>query len=163
MRAGLLTFAVLIGMVLSGCGEAETFETVADVLYAEAAASHGSVTVTLPEGAVTPVAQGEDGQIYICEDYEISLQTLPGGDMGRTIKSVSGYDRQDLTVLQQEGDYRRCDFVWTSAGEQGVMIGRAAVLDDGNYHYVLTAMCDALDAGDVRRDWDTVFQSFSLG
>ena len=29
--------------------------------------------------------------------------------------------------------------------------------------YVLTAMCDALDAQQVRKDWDTVFQSFSLG
>lgn len=154
---------VALALVLSGCGAAETFETVADVYLAADRSEHRAVTVALPKDASSPVIQGENGKLYICDSYELWLQTLPGGDMERTVKTISGYGRSDLSVLEQEaGEVRRYDFVWTSAGEQGSKICRAAVLDDGAYHYVLTAMCDAADAGEVRSDWNGVFQSFGL-
>lgn len=163
MRIWILVFTLVLGAALTGCAAAQTFETVADAYIQEVAAQHRAVSVTLPKEASTPVAQGEDGTLYICGAYELWVQTLPGGDVARTVKTVSGFDPAELTVMEQRTEEgRRYDFVWTAAGESGARIGRAAVLDDGNYHYVLTAMCSALDAGNVRSDWDMVFQSFSL-
>ena len=164
MRIRMVMVILAAMLLLSACGGQETFETIADIHVQAAVSEHRAVHVAVPQNASAPAAQGESGKYYICGDYEMWVQTLPGGDVAKTVKEVSGFDREDLTVLRQEtGGIRRYDFVWTSAGENGAKIGRAAVLDDGNYHYVLTAMCDALDAQQVRKDWDTVFHSFSLG
>lgn len=164
MRMCLLVLIIVLSMVLPGCGAAETFETLGEISFPDTPGVHRNISFSVPKEAAAPVVQGEKGQLYVCEGYELWSQTLPGGDIARTVKAVSGYDREELTVLQQQAEgVKRYDFAWTSAGEQGALIGRAAVLDDGNYHYVLAAMCDALDAGELRGSWDTVFQSFSLG
>ncbi len=162
MKKLLIVF--VLALSLAGCGSVETFETLGEIAFPQTPAQHRSISFALPQEASAPVVRGENGQLYVCEGYELWVQTLPGGDMERTVKTISGFDAKDLTVLEQEGEgLRRFDFAWTSAGEQGARIGRAAVLDDGNYHYVLTAMCDALDAGELRNEWDGAFQSFSLG
>lgn len=164
MRIRWIVAMMAAALTLSACGAKETFETIADEHVQAAAAAHRAVHVVLPQGASAPVVQGESGKLYVCENYEMWLQTLPGGDMRKTVKAVSGFEREELTVLQQQnGTLKRYDFVWTSAGENGAEIGRAAILDDGNYHYVLTAMCSAQDAALVRGEWNAAFQSFSLG
>ena len=164
MRKCVLILVLVIVVAVSGCGAVETFETLGEIGFPDAPAEHRNLSFALPEEASAPVAMGENGQLYVCDGYELWIQTLPGGDVARTVKAVSGFAAEDLTVLEQEaGGIRRLDFAWTSAGEQGARIGRAAVLDDGNYHYVLTAMCDALDAGQLRGAWDIAFQSLSLG
>ena len=153
----------LLGL-LTGCGAQESYETVADVPVQPVSAAMQQILLDLPEDVAAPVLETpEGGALYVCDGYELWVQTLPGGDMARTVKAVSGFAPEDLTVLEQQAEgVKRYDFAWTSAGEQGARIGRAAVLDDGNYHYVLTAMCDALDAGELRGAWDTAFQSLSL-
>ena len=159
-----LLLVIVLGLCLGGCGAVDTFETLGQIVFPDTPAEHRNLTFSLPKEASAPVVQGENGQLYVCEGYELWVQTLPAGDMARTVKTVSGFEPDELTILEQEVDgIRRLDFAWTTAGEQGARIGRAAVLDDGNYHYVLTAMCDALDAGDLRGAWDTAFQSLSLG
>ena len=45
------------------------------------------------------------------------------------------------------------------AGETGDRLGRAAILDDGNYHYCMYAI---RDQGDTDIVWRDVFSSFSL-
>ena len=163
MRKFCLILAMTLTFGLSGCGSVETFETLGEISFPDTPGVHRNISFSVPKEAAASVAYGENGQLYVCEGYELWVQTLPGGNMTRTVKAVSGYDCEDLTVLEQQTDgVKRYDFAWTSAGEEGAMIGRAAVLDDGNYHYVLTAMCDALDAGELRTTWDTAFQSFSL-
>ena len=44
----------------------------------------------------------------------------------------------------------------------GNQIGRAAILDDGNYHYVLSCMAPEALGGDLRETWDRVFASFQV-
>ena len=94
------------------------------------------------------------------QDYEIMVETLASGDLNDTIRTISGFEKDQLTVLQtQQADTDRYDFVWTTAGERGERLGRAVILDDGNYHYCMTALRDAEESIIV---WQEVFSSFAL-
>lgn len=153
----------VLSVFLTGCGAQETFETVADDVAAPAAAQMRQTIVELPKEAASPTVESESGRIYLCDGYEISLQTLLGGDLQSTIRAVSGYDPGELTVMHtQNGDLDRYEFVWASAGEGGDRIGRAAVLDDGSYHYVLTVLGDAETAWSQQDEWIRMFQSFCV-
>ena len=118
------------------------------------------ISVRLPDNAVAPVLEQEGSQLYMAEGYEIMLETLAAGDLDATIRSLSGYGKDQLTVLEtRQGDADRYDFVWTTAGEKGDRLGRAVILDDGAYHYCLSVL---RDTGDTQIVWRDVFGSFSL-
>ena len=154
---------LMICAMLSGCGAEETFETVADE-FLEVAAVQRQILVELPPEAAAPASESDAGTIYICDGYEIMLQTLTGGDLDATLRTVSGYGREDLTVVEsRQGDYKRYDLVWACAGEEGERIGRGAVLDDGNYHYVLCVLSDADRVQEYEEVWSALFSSYSLG
>ena len=88
---------------------------------------------------------------------------MESGDLEATVKAVSGFDMDSLTVIQTMRDGRDCyEFVWACAGEDGQQVGRATILDDGNYHYVLSVMGDADHAWENYPVWLSMFQSFSL-
>ena len=88
------------------------------------------------------------------------LETCDSGDLSATIRALSGYEKGQLTILEtRQGDCDRYDFVWTMAGETGDRLGRAAILDDGNYHYCMYAI---RDQGNTNIVWRDVFSSFSL-
>ena len=57
---------------------------------------------------------------------------------------------------------KRYDFVWASAGENGDQLGRAVILDDGNYHYCLSVLRDADTTEKSQIVWRDVFDSFKL-
>ena len=148
--------------MLSGCAPEETFETVADEIF-EVAAVPRQVAVDLPPEAAAPASESENGAIYICDGYEITVQTLPGGDLDATVRTVSGYGREDLTVLESgQGELKRYDLVWACVGEEGERVGRCAVLDDGNYHYVLCVLTDADRVPEYEETWSALFGSYSL-
>lgn len=150
----------LLPLLLYGCGEKEVVETVSDEPVYSVMASNRSVFVHLPEEAAIPVLTGEAQEVYQCEDYEITLEKLESGDLDRTIRFLSGFDRKDLTVLKtQQGNEDRYEFVWVCAGEKGERLGRAAILDDGACHYCLSVLRDAQEAN---VSWDEVFASFCL-
>lgn len=156
---------VLLLLLLSGCGVQETFETVSDVYVQSAAAVQMEILLNIPREAVIQSLQNETGEkIYLCDGYTLTVQTLDAGDLNATIQTVSGYSRDSLTVLETApGDYKRYDFVWSSAGEGGDQVGRAAILDDGSHHYVVACMAPAETSGDLRDVWDAIFDSFWLG
>ncbi len=155
---------LLAALVLfSGCGAAETFETVSDELVQSVMAEPREVWMALPEDSVMPAMESEHGEIYICGDYDVAVQTLVGGDLSKTVQTVSGYDIQDLTVIQTAaGEVDKYEFVWTAAGELGQQIGRATVLDDGTYHYVLSATIDAELIEEYQEVWNGIFETFTL-
>lgn len=154
---------LMICAMLWGCGAEETFETVADEIL-EVAAVQRQILVELPPEAAAPASESDAGTIYICDGYEIMLQTLSGGDLDATLRAVSGYGREELTVVEsRQGDYKRYDLVWACAGEEGERIGRGAVLDDGNYHYVLCVLSDADRVQKYEEVWSALFSSYSLG
>ena len=57
---------------------------------------------------------------------------------------------------------KRYDWVWSAAGEGGDVVGRAAVIDDGKYHYCVTLQTDAAMAGDLEEAWSGVLDSFQV-
>lgn len=158
-----LWMILALGLMLTGCGTAETFETVADEMVQSVMAEPREIRVSMPEEAVLPAMEVEGGKLYLCKDYDVAIQTLESGDLDETIRTVSGYGREDLTVMEtMSGDLTCYEFVWTAAGETGEQVGRAMILDDGYYHYVLSVMADADVAAEYREMWNGLFESFGL-
>ena len=156
---------ILVGLclLLCGCGARQTVETVDDELVEPAAALRREIQVELPGEAAAPTMETDTSRYYICGDYEISLETFPSGDLKNTIRTLSGFEPQDLTVVETKEDgVSRYDFVWAAEGEKGQQLGRAAILDDGNYHYTLSVLRDAEKTEKTQVVWRTVFESFRL-
>lgn len=155
-----LLWIAFFALMLCGCRAEETLETVSDEWIVPAMAQPREISVRLPEGALAPVLEQDSRQLYMAQGYEILLETLTSGDVDATIRDVSGYGKEQLTVLEtRQGDADRYDFVWTMAGEKGERLGRAVILDDGNYHYCMSVL---RDPGETLIVWRDVFGSFSL-
>lgn len=150
---------LMIMLLLTGCKEHMDFETMSDVYQQTAVARN--ILLTLPESAAMPVSTHADGTLYICDDYSISIQTMAGGDLNRTLKAVTGYTADKLQLLQQkQGGLIRYDCAWSCAGEGGDTVCRGVVLDDGYYHYVLTVLMDAEKAGQLQAQVNALCASF---
>ena len=155
----ILALAVMLG----GCGSRETMETIADEYVVAAMANPKQIVVALPGEAALPAMENDSARLYLCSDYEIALQTLEGGDLDATLRSVTGYGREELTVVETVRDEMPCyEFVWSCAGELGQQVGQGIVLDDGSYHYVMTLLRDAQGEENSQIQWSQVFSSFHL-
>lgn len=155
---------LLFGLVflLAGCGAEETFETMSDV-FAEEEAKVLKISVDMPQKTMLPAMECEGGALYFCDNWEIAVQTLAGGDWDRTVRAISGYSLENLTVMETgEEKMPRMEFVWTTAGERGDRVGRAAIISDGHYHYCLSVLADADQAGELAEIWNGMFESFSV-
>lgn len=153
----------LLALLLTGCGSEEVMETVADEWVVPVMAQPLQITVDLPGEAAMPVSESDSGRLYLCQDYEIALQTLSSGDLNATLQSVTGYGKEDLTILETLRSQMPCyEFTWTCAGETGDRIGQGILMDDGNYHYVMTALWDADKTESMQVVWSEVFSSFGL-
>lgn len=154
---------VLLTLLLAGCAAEETFETISDDIVQQVMAQPREIAVSLPGEVSMPAMESDSGRIYLASDYEIYIQTLDSGDLNATIRTVSGYEKDALTVMETSLDgVDRYEFVWASAGENGDRIGRGVVLDDGDYHYVMTVLRDADTAENTQIVWNDVFNSFSV-
>ena len=161
MKKGLLL--LLLGLCLTGCAKQETMETIGDEWVQPVMAAPREITVRLPDGAIAPVLKSDTEQMYLCDDYQLLLETRDAGNLAGTVQAVSGFPMEDLTVLHTERDgIDRYDFVWVCAGETGELAGRAAILDDGTYHYCLSVLRNAADTKKTQIVWSDVFQSFGL-
>ena len=153
-----------LALLLTGCKTQQTFETVEDIAPVEPVAVPMQFFVALPDAAATPTFQDENGgELYVCQDYTISKQILESGDMEKTVKTLTGKETQDLQIMKTKQDgCDRYDFVWTTAGEDGLQLGRACILDDGNFHYALTTMTQEETSQNLRDTLQDMFQSCSL-
>lgn len=151
-------------LLLTGCSQPEDFETMADTYEEPEILPAESIWVQLPEEAAVNTVQTDGAQLYLCDGYTLELQTLPAGNMQATLRSVTGYEPDRLTVMERrQGELDRYECVWVAAGEGGDQVGRTAILDDGRYHYVLTLMTDAQLAGELAETWQVILDSFDLG
>ena len=154
---------LLAMMLLTGCGSKEVYETVTDELAVAASAQPREVRFDLAQEPVLPAMESDSGTLYICGDFDVSVQTYPSGDLKSTVFEVSGFYPEDLTVIQTaSGDVDKYEFVWTGATDVGQIIGRATILDDRNYHYVMTATVDAALMEEYQEIWNGIFESFEL-
>ena len=161
MKKSLLCLLPLV--FLWGCGQQEVFEQLEDV-YAVMVPQPGVLSLELPEGAaMTAMGSGEDHAIYFCDGYTLTVQTMAGGDLNRTVTQLTGFLPDQLTLLQTgRGDTQAYVGTWACAGETGDQVGRFLLLDDGAYHYTVTVMASAELAGELHPAWDTVFDSVML-
>jgi len=155
---------VLMGLILllSGCANGGVFETVEDV-YAPVTESPKKLSVRLPDSAAVTTVAGNSGTLYVCDGFTVAVETLAGGDLQRTVKSVTGFSLDRLTVMEREKDgvsAYRC--VWTAAGEGGDQIARSLILDDGKFHYAVTVMAPAEKAAALENAWQEIFSSVTL-
>ncbi len=148
-------------LTLTGCGAAETFETLANVC-GENQPEPKEVVLSAPEDA--QVIGGTDGRLYLCDGYDIAVETLAGTDLDATLRQVSGFGADDLTVMETvQTELSRYEWVWTAAGEGGDTVCRSVVLSDGDYHYCVTVSAPAKAAGSLTDTWNALLASVTLG
>lgn len=155
---------VMVAALLCGCGAQPVFERVEDTDMVSAAAAVRQVKLDLPQEAASPAMESADGGAYYqCDGYVLTVQTLPGGDLDRTLRHVTGFSGSQLQMIKTKaGPAVRYNTVWTAAGEGGDQVGRALILDDGQNHYAVTVMANAASAGDLQETWNILFSSVTL-
>ena len=154
---------LMIALLLCGCSAQETFETVGDLIPVQPVASPQQFYISLPEEAASPTFQEDSGELYICQGYTISKQIMDSGDLEKTVMHLSGKKAEELQMIKtQQETYDRYDFIWSATGEDGLQLGRACILDDGNFHYALSVMAEEETAGELRQTIQEMFDSCKL-
>lgn len=157
---------ILLPMIilLTACSKPQNLETVSDPALTPEIPEAQQILLELPEGTDTPVLQNEGaGKVYFSDDLTITVQTLEGGDLAQTVKTCTGFYPEQITMLQTtQENAKRYDGVWTCVGEEQDQVGRLCVLDDGHYHYVVTAMASEEDTGKLQSTLKMMFDSVRL-
>lgn len=154
---------LLAAALLCGCGAEQTVETVADEWVVPVMAVPKEISLTLPGEASVCAVESDSGRLYIGDGYEVAVQTLSGGDMDATLRTLTGFSQKELTVMQTgSGSIKRYEFVWACAGEGGQKLGHGVLLDDGDYHYCLSILRDAEPKEISQVIWSEVIQSFEV-
>ena len=155
---------LLAAALLCGCA-APALETVSDVYVTQPPGEMRTIHLELPEDAAEAVMEGGSGaKLYLCDGYELRLQTLYAGDLDAALRSVTGFGEERLTVMKtRDGEFDRYDCVWCAAGEGGDQVGRTAIWDDGDYFYCVTALADAEAAYGFTPVWQQILDSFTAG
>ena len=116
-------------LLLSGCRSVTTFETIEDNYVASAMAPARQLQLTLPEEAAQTVMESQGNSLYFCNGFTICLQTLASGDLDRSLRQMTGFSKDALTVVEtQSNGIRRYDTAWSAAGEGGAQTARACRL-----------------------------------
>ena len=152
-------FLLIFVLLLSGCQAVDTFETVRDVYQVQSAP--GNISLAVPATAQT--VANDNGILYLCDGYEITVETMSSGNLTQTVQMLTGFAPDALTVMQTAvSGVNRYECVWSAAGESGDMVGRAVILDDGQYHYCVTVMSQAETAGELSSVWQELLSSVEL-
>ena len=161
---GKLWLLLLCGMIFAGCGAEQTLETVVDEPVVQVLAEPREIFVALPDDSVLPAMESDGRTLYLCRGYDVAVQTFSSGDINATVQQLCGFDSSELTILETMSGENRCyDFVWTAATDLGEQVGRAKILDDGDFHYSLTAMAPAEKASEYQEIWSGMFETFGIG
>lgn len=155
---------LVMAVFLSGCGSEDTFETISDAYNTPVISQAQQLAITLPKEVAVPTMESTDGgKIYLCDGYTMTVQTLAGGDLDRTLREITGFGREQLTVMETQMDgVDRYACVWSAAGEGGDQVGRGVILDDGSFHYAVTVMAASSSAGDLTEVWQGILDSVKL-
>ena len=150
-------------LCLSGCNAPKNLETVSDISDMQVAAIPKKLEVAVPENATVCTMENGEGSLWLCDGYVMTVQTMAGGDLNRTLVQLTGFSQDQLTVMQtKQGDIKRREFVWSAVGEGGDQVGRAVILDDGSNHYAVCVMADAAEAGKLTETWQKILDSVNL-
>ncbi len=155
---------VVLCLGLSGCAAQDAFETLGRIEHeSNEIPVMGNVQLALPESAANEVFSNDGNSYYECDGYTLTLQNFLSGNLEQTVRNLSGFASERLTIMESKiGNCKRYEWVWTATGEGEDVLCRAMILDDGNYHYCLTTMAAAQQAGALQSEWNQVFASFAL-
>ena len=155
---------IFVMVLLAGCQQPKDLETLSDSILQPELPQAKEIFLQLPEDAAKAVLEAADtGTLYLCDGYSVAVQTLPAGNLDATLREVTGYGAEKIQLWEKkEGDISRFVCVWTAAGEGGDQMGKTTILDDGNYHYVLSVMANAEDAGELAETWQQLMDSFNI-
>lgn len=157
-----IAICLVILLMLCGCAPKE-LETMTDVYGSEPSASPAKILFELPEDASVFTALNDGSKLYFCDGYELVVETFRSGDLDRTLQTVTGYRRDVLTLMQTERNgLNRTECAWTAVGDDGDLVARTVILDDGAYHYCVSMYADALEAGALQKVWQSIGASISL-
>lgn len=151
-------------LILTGCGTEKDFETMSDQYIVPADTEPARVILELPEDAVVMTLQNDaNDSLYLGDGFSVTVQTVSGGDLDATLRSVTGYSRENLQLytLHRNG-ITRYECVWVSAGEGGEQMCRGMILDDGSYHYAISVFAPAEQAGALAQTWQQILDSAQL-
>ena len=150
--------AIAFVLLLTGCGSQETLEKVEDEYAQPVMQEVRQIRLSVGDDAL--VLQGDAGTLYLCNGYTVTTEVLSAGDIGGTMRSLTGFDDSGLTVMQtMSEEFKFYECAWSAATEEGEQVGRAVILDDGIYHYCVTVMADAADFSDLQETLQTILDS----
>ena len=157
-------YMIVLVLFLSGCAS-PVLETVSDVYESLPPGEMKSVVLELPQEAAQSVMESGDGALlYQCDGYELRIQTLAVGSLDEALRNVTGYGEEKLTVMKSAaGAHQRYDCVWCSAGEEGELVGRTAILDDGSYYYCVSVLAKSGDAHALQEVLEELLGKMGLG
>lgn len=160
MKKACMFFLVMV--LLSGCGKGKYEVRQAPCGTEVETPAPGVITICVTDEMSTPVMNTQEGdRLYIADNYEVSLQTLAGCSVEETLKNCTGFDRSKLMVIETQKDgMKRYDCAWSAVGEGTQFVGRTTILDDGDFHYVLTVTGD--DGETVADAWQQLADSFTV-
>lgn len=162
MKKWIVSVLLVSAVVLCGCS-VENFEPMLDVHSPSDQVTPQKMQIKLPEDAALSVMYGETGTLYYGENYEVSIETYPSGNISQTMCNVTGRKMEELTVMQipvAQGNSYRCG--WSVTDGEGDRIGQCIIIDDGRYHYCLSVLADADAASELRPIIETVLNSYSF-
>lgn len=153
-----LCILLLSCCLLCGCRAAPVYETLGGDIH-EAGVALKEVVLAVPEHDTAMAL--DNGTYWVCDAFDLQVQTLPGGDMAATVSALSGLNLDNLTVMTSGSEeMMRYEWVWTAMSEAGQMLCRGVILDDGAYHYCLTAIGPAEQGQKLNLLWNDIFSSF---
>lgn len=158
----LIAVVLCLMVLLTGCAQ-EVFETINDPNDMEVMATPASLLLELPDSAARPVMEGVSGKLYFCDGYEIMVETLYAGDLNATLRTLTGFSRDEMNLVETKRCGVNCyEGAWSAAGEAGDQVGRVMILDDGMFHYCISFMTSAEDAADCAAQWQSVLDTVAL-
>ena len=146
--------ALVLAMIciLAGCTAEPTWETMKDEL--DQPAVHQEHEVVMDTSASLLSMESEWGRIYLYEGFDVCIQIQESGDLGRTLQTVTGFQRDELMLVETSGgDFQRFDCAWSAMSADGQMVGRTILFDDGVHHYCITMTTQADHMAEVEDAW----------
>lgn len=154
---------LIAAMLLCGCVAQPVYEGLDGINLDADAPVMKNIHIDVPKDASIQTVRGDDRRIYFCEGYEIMVETLSGGDLDKSLRSLTGFAKEDLTVVSTRLDgLTAYSCAWTSVGENGEQIGRLTIYDDGAYHYCVSVTAPAEKALKLQPVFRALFDSFVL-
>ena len=160
-KLGIWVLAVVL--LLCGCEATPVYETLSGVDLTGEHPVMKQMHFVLPEDAAVQTVSGSTGRIYLCDGYEIMAETFESGDLDKTLRNLTGFSRDALTIMRTKVDgVDSYSCAWTSVGENGEQVGRTVIFDDGGYHYCLSVTAPVQNVLALQPVFQELFDSFVL-